>query len=87
MKTKYICRYYHNHDMFLAFRFCSGQEYDRYGFVKRYGEDEEEIDPLAVKAEQLERHSEEINNKIKVVFCRLFLCNCFFSFSVNLCFL
>ncbi|XP_052070104.1 TBC1 domain family member 2B-like isoform X2 [Mytilus californianus] len=43
----------------------SGQEYDRYGFVKRYGEDEEEIDPLAVKAEQLERHSEEINNKIK----------------------
>lgn len=53
---------------YLAFCFCSGQEYDRYGFVKRYGEDEEEIDPLAVKAEQLERHSEEINNKIKVVF-------------------
>jgi hypothetical protein len=28
--------------------------------------DEEEVDPLVVKAEQLERHSEEINNRLKV---------------------
>jgi hypothetical protein len=44
----------------------SGQEYDRYGFIKKFGIDEEEVDPLVVKAEQLERHSEEINNRLKV---------------------
>ncbi|XP_069126518.1 TBC1 domain family member 2B-like [Argopecten irradians] len=43
----------------------SGQEYDRYGFLKKYGGEEEDDDPLIAKATKLERRSEELSTKIK----------------------
>ncbi|KAJ8305747.1 hypothetical protein KUTeg_016292 [Tegillarca granosa] len=44
-----------------------GQEYDKYGFLKKPDiEDEEEADPLVAKATQLERQSAELSAKIKI---------------------
>ncbi|XP_033737706.1 TBC1 domain family member 2B-like [Pecten maximus] len=53
-----------NEDMDYLFT-SSGQEYDRYGFLKKFGGDEEDDDPLIAKATQLERKSEELSTKIK----------------------
>ena len=46
----------------------SGHEYDKYGFVKHFIEEdhEEELDPLVVTATMCERQSEELDNKIEV---------------------
>ncbi|XP_060082092.1 TBC1 domain family member 2B-like [Ylistrum balloti] len=52
-----------NEDMDYLFT-TSGQEYDRYGFLKKYGGDEDE-DPLIAKATELERKSAELSTKIK----------------------
>ncbi|XP_021363151.1 TBC1 domain family member 2B-like [Mizuhopecten yessoensis] len=53
-----------NEDMEYNLFTSSGQEHDRYGFLKKYGGDEDD-DPLIAKATKLERKSEELSTKIK----------------------
>lgn len=45
---------------------CSGQEYDIYGFVKKYDYESGEFDPVTLEAQKLERRSTEVNDKVKV---------------------
>lgn len=53
----------------------SGQEYDRYGFVKKYDFESGEFDPVTLEAQKLERKSSEVSDKVKARekrFCFLF---------------
>ncbi|XP_061168214.1 TBC1 domain family member 2B-like [Saccostrea echinata] len=43
----------------------SGQEYDKYGFVRRFDFESGEFDPVTLEAQKLERKSTEVSDKIK----------------------
>jgi hypothetical protein len=55
---------YENFEIILNLVF-SGQEYDRYGFVKKYDFESGEFDPLTLEAQKLERKSTEVGDKVK----------------------
>lgn len=50
------------HEHFLT---SSGQEYDIYGFVKKYDFESGEFDPVTLEAQKLERKSTEMSDKAK----------------------
>lgn len=50
------------HEHFLT---SSGQEYDIYGFVKKYDFESGEFDPVTLEAQKLERKSTEVSDKAK----------------------
>lgn len=51
-----------DHEHFLT---SSGQEYDIYGFVKKYDFESGEFDPVTLEAQKLERKSTEVSDKAK----------------------